>query len=149
MIVLAIDPGETTGFVLAEVVTDDRITIKESGDWSGLGAFIANMDLFAGVDVCVCEDYKIRPNRANTHIGDPLYAAQEIGRVKLMATLKGAQVVLQSASSAKQLWPGQRLDHYVNIATLKSRHTIDALRHLFTYAERQGLYRFVKAAEAL
>lgn len=148
---LAIDPGGTSGYVLAEFdenVEDsferlDTIEVKDAGEWSGMvGMFDKFRRYFGepltlGLDACVVERYVIYPNRAQTHIGDDLYTAREIGKIEfvLYEDTRIDEVVFQAASQAKQRWPNDRLFKYYPGARHVSDHIRDAMRHLLTFVE--------------
>lgn len=153
MRVLAIDPGGTSGYVLGEF--DERIEdaferiktveIRDAGEWSGMQdmtdrGIVEPADgsgLFDHGDVVVVERYVIYPNRAQTHIGDDLYTAREIGRIEWLAFTRRDhhEVVFQAASRAKQRWPNDRMYKYFPGAKHVSNHIRDAMRHLMTYVE--------------
>ena len=90
--------------------------------------------LLDGVVAFAIERYLIYPNRASTHIGDDLYTAQEIGRLKWIAFLRDVRVIERPASMAKQRWPLKRLQKYLPRVP-RSPHMRDAVRHALTYIE--------------
>lgn len=148
MRILAVDPGETTGFVRAEVVGDtcmdvgdlikeNSIRFNKAGTLSGKRELVANIGLFSNLNVCVVEKYVIYPNRAMQHIGDDLYTARMIGQIEWLAYVGSSidEVVFQAASQAKQRWPDGRLYKYLPGLKGKTEHIKDAVRHLLTYVE--------------
>lgn len=141
MIILGVDPGETTGYVVVDYDVDNRrISLIAHGEWSGMEELLSlwHEGLFNDVEVIALEQYIIYPNRAMNHIGDSLYTAQEIGRLKWIAFRFGIDVEEQAASMAKQRWPASRLHKRVDeIASLmRTPHELDSLRHALTYIER-------------
>lgn len=147
MRILAIDPGVTSGYVLAKVSNDDpsqtledRLKFKDIGEWEGMEALSNIVYLFNNVDVCVIERYAVYPNRARQHIGDDLYTARVIGRVEWLAfSVSGIkELEFQSASQAKQRWPNSRLFKHLSGLRHFSPHIRDATRHLLTYLETNG-----------
>jgi hypothetical protein len=152
MRILAVDPGETTGFVRAEIVSgavyqdvgdlirDSKVHFNKAGTLSGKRELAANVGLFSNLDVCVVEKYVIYPNRAMQHIGDDLYTARMIGQIEWLAYVGSSidDVVFQAASQAKQRWPDSRLYKYLPGLKGKTEHIKDAVRHLLTYVEVNG-----------
>lgn len=184
MNVVAYDPGETTGYVLVDIDIEPfeytlallaghspqdvespigrHVTTVEYGGLSGIGELYAHDSLYKDIDTCVVEDYRIYPNRVQSHIGSRVYTLREIGRIEMLmfehsglvetkhergSRVRG--VVFQAASMAKQAWPNSRL--YDGIGRLKcwkdlrgklmddirkTEHLKDAFRHLLTYLER-------------
>ena len=112
MRILSVDPGVTTGYVLAGVEGSELagtnisdIELLKAGEWRGMEELQKCLTLFENVDVVVVERYVVYPNRARQHIGSDLYTAREIGRIEWLAYLNGCEVVFQTASQAKQRFP--------------------------------------------
>ena len=157
MHILALDPGESTGYVKADVSTianpsaEDivRCTIQflTYGTWKGLKEFHELVEpLFSSTAVCIVEDYPIYPNRVKAHIGSGVYTLREIGRIEYAAFVHGltrenGRLVFYVASTAKQAWKDDRLKDYLRVDNYKRqfKHVIDAIRHLYTYLERSGM----------
>lgn len=143
MRVLGVDPGETTGYALCDYDSQTQeMTVVEWGEWHGMEELEQKISagLFTGVQAMAIEMYIVYPNRARTHIGDKLYTAQEIGRLKWIARQLGiSRVKEQPASMAKQRWSDTRLRKHGFGAYLSSDlpHRTDALRHALTYIERK------------
>jgi hypothetical protein len=138
--VLALDPGETTGYVAADYefrTCDETIIIAAAteGTWTAMAGLHSRLYLFDTADFIVAEDYIIYPNRAKSHTGDRVYTAQEIGRIRWLAYANGLPVAMQPASMAKQRWPDERLRE--KLGRMPPNHICDAWRHLFTYLEKR------------
>jgi Holliday junction resolvasome RuvABC endonuclease subunit len=78
--IIAIDPGETTGFVIMEKHNNEwklaqfgQISIDETPNWYKRIIKVFNVDLV------IIEDYKIRPDTAMAHVGQTLYTPKLIG----------------------------------------------------------------------
>lgn len=159
MLLLAFDPGETTGWALATIKPSPtkqaiQVHIEGLGEFNGITEFHALVkdpinahpleawSIFNNVEVCIIEDYIIYPNRAASHSGSKVLTAREIGHIEYVAFTHGLDPVFQTASMAKQRWPDKRLMQYLPGLTKQgrswdiSKHKQDALRHLFTYIER-------------
>jgi len=139
--VLALDPGETTGFVQAVVEEfGDAIyvQIEETGQWGNKTTLSEHLGLFK-VDEIVIEDYIIYPNRVRSHIGDRVLTARIIGMIEWIAFYHyNLGLNYQMASQAKQRWPNSRIDSYLPLCwdtLIRSVHVKDALRHLLTFIE--------------
>lgn len=147
--ILAIDPGDTTGFVLGKVLPDETIQLVQYGTWGFIDDFIPTyLRLFQGppgptVHNIVIEDYRVYAHKAQAHIGARPYAIEVIGHVRLLAYLAPIEypICFQSASQAKGQWPDRRLYKHYSKAALKHLgvHPRDALRHLLTFIENQVL----------
>lgn len=152
MLIMAIDPGETTGFVVVDTDTDHVLTF---GVWKGPEDFMdaSVQNQLSLSEVLVVEDYRIYPHKARQHIGSRPYAIEVIGHIRLWAYAHSRTVEFQSASQAKQQWPNKRLaKHFTptHLQLLGGRHAKDALRHALTYIENKtdhGL--FFSAREVL
>jgi hypothetical protein len=150
--VLSLDPGETTAYVVAQVIpwnpVDHEIAVDirpyDIGKWHGIQEFddiTASLFMMYDIKRIVVEDYIIYPNRARSHTGSKVYTAREIGRIEYVAYLRritkdNGRLVFQAASMAKQRWPDNRLNQYVPRNAWSDRHQLDAIRHLMTWAER-------------
>ena len=67
MQILAIDPGETSGYTIAVVESPKpplfRAHIVSVSDWVGTAELMTKRDaLFSHTDAVVCEDYRIYPS---------------------------------------------------------------------------------------
>ena len=80
-VILAIDPGETTGFVIARWtrLAGPYPAMLYWGQWKGMDDLLANIHLFDDADICVVEDYIVYPGKAQSHATSRLYTAREIG----------------------------------------------------------------------
>lgn len=161
---LAIDPGETSGYIQAVVESPEpplfEFTITRIGTWSGCGQLLElSRSLFADAGVVVCEDYRIYPNRLKSHSGARPYTLLELGRIELLAfrydivvpspvqKYPAKPLIYQAASMAKQRWPNNRIRKWIARAQEPvdtvmfnelCSHERDALRHLLTFLERDG-----------
>jgi hypothetical protein len=158
MILVAVDPGETSGYARAVITfagphsSAPQATLECVGEWRGiLGLIQAEDSVFGEATHLVFESYRVYPHKAAAHTASDLYTAQEIGRLKLIAIKRNLIIDEQTASQAKQLWPTSRLKrHFPTVlARLKGAHQKDALRHLFTYMEIHQIHRFFKPEEAI
>lgn len=148
--ILAIDPGDTTGWV--RVLLDPYAPhshIERWGHFYGLHDEIDAIEImYKGADIVVAESYVIRPDTARANIGSSLAAVEVLGQVKMICAMRHLEpLILQTASQAKQQWTDRRLkmhfpDHDLaptgSPGVRKDRlceHECDALRHACTLAE--------------
>lgn len=138
-LVIAIDPGESIGVVIANLTGDPppkpRFKIQQFGviqpgdtkKWRGL------CSLLDRAHAVVVEDYRIYPHTARAHIGERPFTVELIGVIRYVMYPK--EPIFQTASQAKQQWPNARLKkHGFYIDPVHAR---DALRHFLTYLENE------------
>lgn len=152
MRLLAIDPGETTGWVLANVVPqnlaappDQRFRVLARGTWLGYATLEAQVYyLFEEGTAVVVEDYRVYPHKALQHTGSELHTARMLGAVEwLTYHLLRTSPIYQTAAMAKGHWPNQRLKkHFPKEYKEYNVHEKDALRHLLTYIEKSKYLQF-------
>lgn len=142
---VAIDPGETTGFVVGEFVEKKHkpvlsLTHLEHFDCLWMLDRVLDDFLDDGAGTVIFEEYKVRDMASNAF--RRLFAVEAIGVIRLRIELAPftVKLVQQSASTAKQRWPDGRLNHYLHNFEIEPEndHERDALRHLLTYLERNG-----------
>jgi len=147
-VILALDPGETTGYVLARWtrLVGPYPAMLYWGQWKGMDDLSGHINLFGEAETCVVESYRVYPGTVSAHTTSDLYTAREIGRIEWICHLDGIKLTFQNASRAKQCWPNQRLKRLLDSELLTwpvplpsprkfSKHTLDAIRHLMTYME--------------
>jgi hypothetical protein len=131
--VLALDPGETTGWATYEplesaVYISQQVTkeIGPSGNW-----LRKSIDLHS-FDHIRAEDYRVYEWKAQDHSWSPIHTAQWIGAIRLIAYETDTPLSFMMAQQAKQFWTDAKLDMFgMNPKGLK--HGRDALRHLLYY----------------
>lgn len=135
--VLGVDPGDTTGYALAEVVFDqgewalDIINCGDADFPDGVQALLSRSVLPPKPDVVVIEDYIIR----QPHIGQSPIAIKVIGVLEVIFHCTPVQVVLQQPSE-KSRFPDTRLFKYGIEKTGVSAHARDAIRHIAIWAQK-------------
>ena len=134
--VLGVDPGDTTGYALAEVAFDQ-------GEWAFVLLYCGDADFPKGIrellarvtrpDVVVIEDYIIR----QPHIGQSPIAIKVIGSLQVFCCLTTVQVVFQQPSE-KGRFPNTRLYKYGIEKIKRSAHQMDAIRHIAIWAQKES-----------
>ncbi len=138
--VIAIDPGEQTGWAIGTVLVrpDGRkmLTIDQYGydDWK---TFALTLD---GVqkgdnpfDVIVYEDWRLRSDKAKAKIGSAFPEIQCIGAMKLSAWTSGAKLVTSTPYHKNVIDAQMEGTDYLPKRD-RVEHYRDAVRHLCWYA---------------
>jgi len=132
MLVLALDPGETTGYVIAEV---DGINydIKLSGqfpNWQQLETLVVNWI----TNAIVYEAFHLSPQIAKFKAWSTLPTVETIGVLKYLAQKYSVRQLVAQPPSSKEL---VSLPRY--IAGVSGPHARDALKHLIAYLRRRNV----------
>jgi len=148
MNILAIDPGETTGWSFMVWDTRYRLPMKipeyekleeqtlERGQFAFYDEF-ENLISTKEPGVIVIEEFRIYSTKAKSLIGDDLKTSQTIGVMKYIAKEYGVPVIMQSAGQAKKAFTMEKLTE-LGIDTSRAdhiRHSQDALRHLLYFIQ--------------
>jgi len=128
MLVLALDPGETTGYVIAEVDGTDY-DIKLSGQFPNWQMFeiLIRQHILHLSDVIVYEAFHLSPQIAKFKAWSTLPTVETIGVLKYLAQKNKTKLVAQPASAKEVV----SLPRY--IAGVSGPHARDALKHLIAY----------------
>ena len=130
IIVLVVDPGETTGYVVAEADGLDY-DIKISGQfphWRMLETLIT----YWIPDVIVYEAFYLSPQIAKYKTRSTMPTVEVIGVLKYLAWKCTTSLVAQSPSAKELIL----LPRY--IAGISGPHARDALKHLIAYLRLRG-----------
>lgn len=148
MRLLAIDPGQTTGFAVFE--HQPRFPFFKAlllEWWESAGV---PLDVFAPQFLSVLrttqpthvviEDYRIFAGKAGMHIGQPLHTAELIGAiVALCSTVVPPISTSRVAPSKKGRWPPARLEaKFPDAVGITGAHASDAVKIGLVYLEAQG-----------
>ncbi len=126
--VLAIDPGETSGFATfedADLVDTGELKTKDMD--LGVAAISGVLEHFKP-EVLVCEDYRIYGWKTKDHAWSSLHTPQLIGAINTLAIWAGVPMVKQSAQVAKQFCTNDKLQQW-NYYRKGEPHGRDAVRH--------------------
>ena len=140
MRILAIDPGGTTGWALAD---EDHLDLVTSGqaaqfEFCQMAEEHAAGSFRAPVDVIVCESYTVTP--ATIKLTREYAALEIIGTLRYLAQRDKRKFKLQTPAAAKRFMTDARLRNLGWWQPGKD-HARDALRHLGLYLaeERNNL----------
>jgi len=126
MIVLACDPGDTTGWAL---YVDDQLA--EFGQSHGMKDLLTQLKEFPKPDSVVVEDYRVRPGV--NHNYSRVNTIQIIGALKAYALENDARYVLQEPSIKPIAYKWAGLVAPKNHAL---SHEFDAMAHGYYYLVR-------------
>lgn len=146
MRVLALDPGETTGYAFVELASgvspkEARPTIRAYGViplWHGADSLVDT----CRPDVIVLEAFRLYPHKAKQQYWNPMLTSQVIGAIKYIAEQRDIEVVEQSASFGL----GHELDT-TDFREVRNRHARAALRHALSYLHAEAVRAKNKAAK--
>jgi hypothetical protein len=144
--ILAIDPGETTGWAYTD--TEHRKGLLYSGHfplWQDLyeliwfpfgapqksGTFGPELAT-TPVHVVIIEAFVLYPWAARSKSWHSFPTVEVIGVAKYLAAQADARVVMQPASLAKAKWLRR-------VRLQGNTHEVDAQKHLLVYLKREGL----------
>ena len=122
MIILSIDPGNTTGYVLYNT---DTSTLAESGDISGTLRDVIDFLLSREADVYICEDFRVRAD-----MGPSLAKLGRLWSVEIIGCLRYLvedKLILQHPAARPM---------FVQIPG--GAHANDAAAHLYYWLEKNG-----------
>lgn len=133
-LLLALDPGEATGFVLVPCVALPAVLAEADFPeprvmgvlslWRGVDRLIADYRPCR----IVIEQFRLYPNKAAEQSYSTMLAPQVIGAVRCLAEGWGIPVIEQSAATGKSVYLPDAV-----FAALKSRHIRDAYCHAVKY----------------
>lgn len=127
--VLCLDPGETTGYAIFMEGLLYECGQQVTGQNPELMAeFIQWVNGHLPVDQIVYEEYRIRGNKAQQHVGSEVVTIQHIGAIKVVAGMLDIPIYKQTAGMAKGFATDERLRHW-GLWQPNHRHANDAIRH--------------------
>ena len=136
MKILCLDPGQTTGVAVLQVV--DKVPSPTYLGEVKDPTLLEIEGLFVGCDVVVCENFLVRPAKARKGAFDwqDMVAPRVIGAVTTLASMHNKELILQEPS-IKPMGYG-----FANLRYVKGKkgvHIQDAVAHGMYYAVRRGL----------
>lgn len=131
MKILGIDPGKASGYAVVEVsgktIKPGEFGAEPNGDVRVIG------ELIKTVDIVVCEDFKLRPDKARRGVFDysSMIAPQVIGKIELLCEMLGVTLAKQQPSVKPVAYGFAGLKY---VAGKKGTHWQDAYCHAVYYA---------------
>lgn len=130
-VILALDPGETTGFAVLEYESpnNNHTAPVETGllaKWRGIDSLVEKYDPIA----IVIEQFMLYPGRARVFSFAPIVAAEVIGAAEYIADNYNVQICRQSASVGKSIRLNEEL-----FRSLRTPHEKDAVKHGVAYLQ--------------
>lgn len=149
-IIVAFDPGQTTGYAYADYsISQHKIIRLVTGEmtFSELVRQWTSLPIAKAVAVIV-EDWRIYPDKKGAFVLQHQWAPEMIGAIRALALEHNGlfDVDRQMASRAKRQWPNARLRRHGYTAT---GHGRDALRHLLIYCENELAIDMVDRSEPI
>ena len=141
--VLSIDPGETTGWVLAEVSQSGGIKIVDGGhvQHQEFYTLLTNMlDTYPKLDTIVYEEFRIFGTHNKVLTGDEVITAQLVSVIKQAVKAKAIHTQITPQKPADRKF-GLARKSDANWKEIKkigkcNDHTFDAYQHLCLYHKR-------------
>lgn len=137
MIILAIDPGETTGVAVCTVgeyiSTFNIISHNVISKWRGVETLVDNYS----PDIIVAESYRLYPHLATAQAFSTMVAARVLGAIEEIAERRGIRLVEQAASIGTKL----RLpdDIFQKVGRYWTPHEKEAVKHAVAYCYSLGI----------
>jgi hypothetical protein len=131
MIILAFDPGETTGWCRVDTAMH-TVTGGSFPLWEGIGLYYAAGGYWKTIDAIVVERFLLYPWAAKRLRWDKLKPVEVIGVIKFMAQKRSIPVTMQNAADAKRIKLAKKPEGF-------DRHALDAFRHALAFLKREGL----------
>jgi len=130
-IILGLDPGKKTGYALI-TVNRRYITPGEFGEENN-GEVNIIAELIKQADIVVCEDFKLRPDKARRGVFDysSMIAPQVIGKIELLCDMTKTDLAKQQASVKPVAYGFSGLKYTKG---KKGTHWQDAYSHAVYYA---------------
>jgi hypothetical protein len=127
MLILAVDPGLTTGVAVYDAEHSQLLATLETKDPLKVGSLILGYELFN--TTVVVENYV----GAGPRTAEATHTLQVLGFVRWYAAMLGLPVVVQA--------PQQRLPYVTRATELapKTKHAAAALAHAIAFAAKQGV----------
>lgn len=141
--VLAIDPGETTGYVIANVEDKKTFQILEQGEKIHFDKSrdkeprlleLYNWLKEVDPDILIIENFKLYAHKASAQIGSEFIPVQLIAIAKFWAEKNKKPYHLQMASQAKGFVNDEKLK-FKNLYYKGYKHSRDAMRHLIYFLQ--------------
>lgn len=122
-ILLAIDPGGTTGYAVFE-----DLNLVKSGQCVGSHSNMNKLIDITQPDMIVCEDYLVYPWAAKTHKWSRVPTLRLIGGIEFKCAVAGLSLHLENAQPVKGFVTDKRLKEWGYYIEGKP-HARDAIRH--------------------
>lgn len=141
MLILSIDPGETSGFSLMKhseklnYNKKDRDLIVNVGEKSGYKGFDSLIENYEP-DLIVYEEFKLYPWKAKQKSWSTFPTVEVIGVLKYIAEQKNVKIIGQGADT-KTYFDDKKLK-WCGVYKGYSAHERDAIRHGLFYLEFGG-----------
>jgi len=132
--ILALDPGETTGYVIFEK-QDSKWKLLHFGQISveETPKFYETWIKAYNFDIVIIEDYRIRPDTAMAHVGQELITPKLIGVLEYISKKHNQKYILQPAGTGRQFFNNKKKLEKYNLWLKAMKHSRSALFHALYY----------------
>lgn len=134
---LAIDPGKTTGFCLAQQDGNKLFLASFEKEWEVWDIYKYLLEARPGY--VICEGFRYRPGQAKPHI--VLFPVEVIGVVRLYCHISTTSLFQQDASQGKAFYTDDKL-HQLGIYNMHTKHGRDAMRHFLHWFKFGAGFQF-------
>lgn len=129
---LALDPGETTGWAYFEITDLKECGQLDTKDQDNMVGAIQELLARTKPAICVIEDYRVYGWKAKDHSWAELHTPKLIGVIRALCYLQKIPTVLQMAYQAKNFVTDDKLKAW-GMYSKGQRHARDAIRHGCSY----------------
>lgn len=141
MVILAVDPGETSGISIFSWPHDRQIKPRED-----MTPYLVHIDQIKTTDlvekvkriaelintyhpqVLVYEKFLLYGHKAQAQIGSDMYTPQVIGQLKIFVAIYNLQEISNTAQNAKLFYTDKKLKEH-NMWQTGMKHCRDSIRH--------------------
>lgn len=135
MIILAVDPGGTTGFATWDY-DETRVPEEQFAAWDDPDRFNAietvRERIVTGVEIVVCESFQLSMNTLKKSTAGSLETIEMIGALRWVCHKRGVEFVTQKPSDAAGFSTPEKLKA-IGWWTPGSDHARSATKHLILY----------------
>jgi hypothetical protein len=135
--ILALDPGETTGWATCRIRPQETPTLDflfGQLDTSTIKLAVQALEgMIEDADLVICEDYRVYSWKSDQHKWANLHTPKLVGAIQTLCWIHSRQEpVMQMAIEAKDFCTDDKLQDW-GLYSKGGRHARDAIRHLCSY----------------
>lgn len=127
-IVLALDPGETTGVAVFKGIKLGEVTQLNTVEMPKAAVALYNLIVLIKPQVVIVEDYRVYKWKTDQHAWAGLHTPRLIGALEYILFVLNTPTIKQSAQVGKGFCTDERLKEW-GFYTPAKRHAMDAVRH--------------------
>lgn len=137
-IIVAFDPGDTTGYVIQEIARPNNILAVGQAKFEGVVDFLSELEAAPDREVkaIVYEDYRLFASKATQQINSRFEAVQVIGLIRGFAIRNGIPFIRQSTDNRDR---GYAWAQITKAGNHSQSHSRDAMAHAAFYLIKNKL----------